>query len=158
MTCAETAGSLQREAEEGAQWADADLPGRPDVVLPKWHAIVFVHGCFWHRHAGCPCFRLPKTRTGFWEEKLQKNHDRDTAAVTRLLQTGWRVAVVWECAARKDPDAAGRKLATWIKGGKVAIEVEDGGRTFRVAKLAIGVPFPSASEARGCRSKNTTGH
>lgn len=116
-----------------------DLPGRPDLVLPRWHAVVFVHGCFWHRHAGCPYFRLPKTRTGFWDGKLQKNHDRDIATITTLLRAGWRVAVVWECAVRKDGDMAGKKLARWIKGGKGNIEVEGDSRTVLVARLSAGI-------------------
>lgn len=116
-----------------------DLPGRPDLVLPKWHAAVFVHGCFWHRHTGCSYFRLPKTRTEFWDEKLQRNHERDIAAITHLLQTGWRVAIVWECAVRKDPDIAGRKLAAWIKHGKGNIEMKGDSKTVRAAILAPGI-------------------
>jgi len=115
-----------------------DLPGRPDLVLPKWHAVVFVHGCFWHRHAGCPYFRLPKTRTGFWNDKLQRNHERDVSTIASLLRNGWRVAIVWECATRKDADMAGRKLAVWIKHGKGNIEVEGDRKAVRAAKLAIG--------------------
>jgi len=113
-----------------------DLPGKPDLVFPKWRVVVFVHGCFWHRHTGCPFFRLPKTRTGFWTEKLQKNHDRDGVAIASLLQNHWRVAVVWECAVRKNPEMTSRKLATWIQEGKGNMEVEGDGRTLRVTKLA----------------------
>lgn len=73
------------------------LPGKPDIVLPKFQAVIFVHGCFWHRHT-CPLFRWPKTRQDFWREKIDGNARRDLTAIGRLRETGWRVAVVWECA------------------------------------------------------------
>src|SRR5690625_5211092 len=66
----------------------AGLPGRPVLVLPKWNAVVFVHGCFWHRHTGCPYFRMPKTRAAFWDEKLTRNKVRDSTAITALRQGG----------------------------------------------------------------------
>ncbi|NWK56005.1 DNA mismatch endonuclease Vsr [Verrucomicrobiaceae bacterium N1E253] len=73
------------------------LPGKPDIVLPKWKTLVFVHGCFWHAHEGCAAFRLPKTRTEWWREKLGKNQVRDKANVHDLRKQGWNVVVVWEC-------------------------------------------------------------
>ena len=73
------------------------LPGRPDLVLPKHHAVIFVHGCFWHQH-NCPLFRWPQTRQEFWREKINGNARRDTEALGRLLDAGWRVGIVWECA------------------------------------------------------------
>lgn len=79
-----------------------DLPGCPDVVLPRWRAVIFVHGCFWHRH-GCRNSRLPATRTEFWKAKLGRNAERDSEAGARLKASGWRVFVVWECAL-KGPD------------------------------------------------------
>jgi DNA mismatch endonuclease (patch repair protein) len=81
---------------------------------------------------------VPKTRTGFWEQKLQKNHDRDVAAIANLLQDDWRVAVVWECAVRNAPEMTSRKLATWIREGKGNMEVEGVGGAARVAKLVSG--------------------
>lgn len=74
-----------------------DLPGSPDLVLPKYHAVIFVHGCFWHRH-DCPLFRWPQTREDFWRKKINGNANRDSDATSRLLQASWRVGVVWECA------------------------------------------------------------
>jgi DNA mismatch endonuclease (patch repair protein) len=76
-----------------------DLPGKPDLVFPSRRAIVFVHGCFWHRHADpdCKLSRLPKSRPDFWIPKLTKNAERDTQAVEALERLGWRVLVVWEC-------------------------------------------------------------
>ncbi|MEP4921955.1 MAG: very short patch repair endonuclease [Roseibium sp.] len=74
-----------------------DIPGKPDIVMPKYGAVIFVHGCFWHGH-DCPLFKWPKTREEFWREKIGRNQARD-AAILRELGTGrWRLAVVWECA------------------------------------------------------------
>ena len=75
----------------------SSLPGRPDLVFPSRKAVIFVHGCFWHRH-DCPLFRWPSTRAKFWREKLDGNHDRDERVQRQLLDEGWRVLVVWECA------------------------------------------------------------
>jgi len=69
------------------------LPWKPDLVLPKWGEVILVHGCFWHRHEGCPYFRLPKTRTDFWGNKLGRNRERDAATVTALGEMGWHMAV-----------------------------------------------------------------
>lgn len=77
----------------------AGLPGRPDIVLPKYRTVVFVHGCFWHRH-DCHLFRLPKTRTDFWKAKTDANHERDERAIARLAASGWHSEVVWECQLR----------------------------------------------------------
>lgn len=73
------------------------MPGRPDLVFPKWRAVIFVHGCFWHGH-DCNFFRLPATRTEWWRDKINGNVARDARAVAALRDAGWRVAVVWECA------------------------------------------------------------
>ena len=74
-----------------------DLPGRPDLVFPKYRAVIFVHGCFWHAH-DCPMFRWPQTRKEFWRGKISKNLERDMIALSRLEDQGWRVLTVWECA------------------------------------------------------------
>lgn len=76
---------------------DRKLPGRPDLVLPKHHAVLFVHGCFWHGH-GCHLFKWPGTREEFWREKIGANVTRDKANTEALQNAGWRVGVVWECA------------------------------------------------------------
>jgi DNA mismatch endonuclease (patch repair protein) len=75
----------------------APLPGRPDMVFPKWHAVLFVHGCFWHCH-NCHLFKWPSSRPEFWRTKISGNLTRDEANITRLLEAGWRVGIVWECA------------------------------------------------------------
>ncbi len=74
-----------------------DLPGRPDICLPKHRAVIFVHGCFWHGH-GCHLFKWPSTRPEFWRAKIERNCEVDKAAEARLNDLGWRVATVWECA------------------------------------------------------------
>ncbi|HYQ23733.1 very short patch repair endonuclease [Stenotrophomonas sp.] len=77
----------------------AKLPGRPDIVLPKYRTVVFVHGCFWHGH-NCPLYRLPKTRPEFWADKIGKNRARDLRVTAELEAMGWRVLTVWECSLR----------------------------------------------------------
>jgi DNA mismatch endonuclease, patch repair protein len=74
-----------------------ELPGRPDIVLPRYRTVVFVHGCFWHRHEGCRFAYRPKSREEFWEPKLEGNAARDARDQQRLRDLGWRVEVVWEC-------------------------------------------------------------
>jgi DNA mismatch endonuclease, patch repair protein len=73
-----------------------DLPGKPDICLPKHRAVIFVHGCFWHGH-GCHLFKWPKTRPEFWRAKIQRNQEVDATARAALAAAGWRVGVVWEC-------------------------------------------------------------
>jgi len=79
-----------------------DLPGKPDVVLPKYNTVVFVHGCFWHRHPGCKKSSTPTTRVEFWQEKFRKNVERDRRVVAELTNLGWTVIVVWECELRDE--------------------------------------------------------
>lgn len=76
---------------------DTHLPGKPDIVLPKYRTVIFINGCFWHAHQGCRHFTLPKTNRPFWEQKLQRNKERDQEVLASLLQKGYRVLVVWEC-------------------------------------------------------------
>lgn len=78
---------------------DRSLPGRPDLVFPRYHTAVFIHGCFWHSH-GCALSKLPATRPHFWQTKLAANASRDCKAVEALQAAGWRVLVIWECALR----------------------------------------------------------
>ena len=76
---------------------DKALPGKPDLVLPKYKTIVFVHGCFWHKHEGCRYFVVPKTRTDFWLNKIGKNVVNDERQQAELAAAGWKVLTVWEC-------------------------------------------------------------
>lgn len=73
------------------------LPGKPDIVLPKYKTVIFVHGCFWHGHQGCKDFRIPKTRTEWWQAKIEGNVARDKRQQEELRQLGWKVLVIWEC-------------------------------------------------------------
>lgn len=77
-----------------------DLPGTPDLVFPSRGGLIFVHGCFWHRHEGCALARLPKSRLDFWLPKLESNARRDARAIRALRRLGWRVMVIWECQVR----------------------------------------------------------
>jgi DNA mismatch endonuclease (patch repair protein) len=79
---------------------DKRYPGKPDMVFPKYRTTVFVNGCFWHSHEGCPHFVKPKSRLDYWEPKLERNHKRDKELIETLNRSGWRVIVVWECELR----------------------------------------------------------
>jgi DNA mismatch endonuclease vsr len=76
---------------------DKRYPGKPDIVLPKYHVAIFVHGCFWHRHEGCIDATTPKTRTEFWLEKFDKNVKNDQIKQEKIRELGWKVIVIWEC-------------------------------------------------------------
>ena len=93
---------------------DKKLPGKPDLILPKFHAAIFVHGCFWHRHEGCKHATTPATRPEFWQAKFRENVERDQRNIDALLALGWRVAVVWECEIRKDLAEAVDRTERWI--------------------------------------------
>lgn len=115
-----------------------DLPGSPDLVLPRHSLAVFVHGCFWHLHAGCRFSKVPGTRTDFWLAKLERNRERDRSTAIALQAEGWRVLVIWECLIRQnrsDDDLAALLAA--------AVEAADG-----YAELsATGLPKPQESDA-----------
>ena len=103
----------------------ATLPGSPDIVIPKYKAAIFIHGCFWHGHYGCRKSRLPTTRYDFWEEKRRANLERDERKVNELLNEGWRVAVVWQCGLEK-PDYFSNAMNTledWINSDDKKCEV-----------------------------------
>lgn len=78
-----------------------DLPGHPDIVLPKYKTVIFVHGCFWHRHEECRYAYQPKSRIDFWRKKFQQNIDRDETVRKLLVEAGWNVFVIWECETKK---------------------------------------------------------
>ena len=94
-----------------------DLPGRPDIVLPRRRSIVFVHGCFWHRHSGCRFAATPETRRQFWKNKLAANVVRDARNLKLLATSGWRVFVVWEC--EVESSARLRRLVRAIRAADV---------------------------------------
>jgi DNA mismatch endonuclease, patch repair protein len=93
-----------------------DLPGKPDLVFPKYRAVIFVHGCFWHQHAEPRCLdgRPPKSNTGYWGPKLARNTERDAASKARLAEMGWRTLVIWECET-KDRHGLSARIADFLK-------------------------------------------
>jgi len=102
------------------------LPGNPDIVLKRYRAIIFVHGCFWHAHH-CHLFKQPSTRPEFWKAKIEGNKKRDSANTEALKNSGWRVLTIWECAMKgknklKDPELTGQLIA-WITGDNLECEI-----------------------------------
>lgn len=119
---------------------DRDLPGRPDLVLPKYQAAIQVNGCFWHGH-GCHLFKLPSSNQEFWAEKIQKNSSRDSRNRQLLEEQGWRVLDIWECALRGKeavgPDEVAEKASSWILCGESGIAIS-----------GENVEFPEAPKAQ----------
>jgi len=105
---------------------DKKLPGSPDLVFPRYQAVLFVHGCFWHRH-GCSRSTLPATRADFWSEKLEANRQRDLKVRAALLAMGWRVGVVWECALKAKVEGGvsdtALAVANWLTGSNTDFEL-----------------------------------
>lgn len=93
-----------------------DLPGSPDLVFPRLHKAIFVHGCFWHRHLGCKYAYSPKSNTAFWEAKFLANVTRDRAALNTLQKLGWSILVIWECETSNHLTLT-RQLASFLKEG-----------------------------------------
>lgn len=108
------------------------LPGRPDLVFPKYRAAVLVHGCFWHRHAGCRYTTTPTSNATFWSAKFAVNVARDKRNLFSLQDASWRTAVVWECQIRNDPRTAADDLAQWLQSNELQIEIP--GRGSRVSR------------------------
>lgn len=103
-----------------------DLPGKPDLVFPRYRAVVFINGCFWHRHE-CHLFKWPGTRQEFWREKISRNVANDEKAATALAGAGWRIATVWECALKGrtkiDAGLAMQRLADWIRSDEQGLTI-----------------------------------
>ena len=103
-----------------------DVPGRPDLVLPRFRSAIFVHGCFWHGH-DCSLFRLPATRTEFWKAKIARNRKRDDEVAAMLAESGWRQLVVWECAIKgrgKLPlETVVNQVSSWVRGTEDRFEI-----------------------------------
>lgn len=115
-----------------------DLPGMPDIVLPKYRAAILVHGCFWHMHEGCRYAKLPSSNVRFWRKKLARNRERDQKNIDLLMDAGWRVLVVWECMTRVERlcEALPGKLESWLHGRS------------RLAKLPASPPKADGSHGR----------
>lgn len=100
-----------------------DLPGRPDIVFPRFRAAVFVHGCFWHRHNGCRFAYTPKSRVEFWMEKFKKNVAHDRRSEEALRNLGWRVLVIWECETQNEI-ALNRRLVDYLREDGQALSLD----------------------------------
>ena len=102
-----------------------EIQGRPDIVFPRFRAVVFVQGCFWHRHKNCRFATTPATRTHFWQAKFAANVERDRVVREALLSLGWRMAIVWECALRRShqPETAAEKVHDWLMTDKKVLEI-----------------------------------
>lgn len=107
---------------------DKKLPGKPDIVLKKHNAAIFVHGCFWHGHQ-CEQFRWPKSRKEFWRSKITGNQQRDAAVTKTLLAAGWRILLIWECALRGNGIVGIASVANqsnkWLKSNRVYEEIAE---------------------------------
>ena len=109
MSRIHSSGTIPEEILRHALWRrgfryrmnDKKLPGKPDLVLPKYHTIIFIHGCFWHGHKGCKYYTIPKTNTDFWTSKVARNQEHDQRVWRDLEATGWSVIIVWECELKK---------------------------------------------------------
>lgn len=97
----------------------ADLPGRPDLVFPSRRKVIFVNGCFWHRHDGCPRVRIPANNRDYWVAKLDRNHARDARNIAALAATGWEVETVWECQLR-DLRAVTERLVAFLEDSPIS--------------------------------------
>jgi DNA mismatch endonuclease (patch repair protein) len=102
-----------------------DLPGAPDIVLTRYGAVIFVHGCFWHMHVGCRLAKIPESNRAFWVRKLGENQARDRRQVDALRSLGWRVLVVWECLIRDKMHAERlrEEIVNWVLGDLAYLEI-----------------------------------
>ena len=99
---------------------DPRLPGKPDIVLPKFRTVVFVNGCFWHHHEKCKYFKWPSSNALFWKEKITRNEERDKRNYNLLQNLGWKVVIVWECTLKNEPLITLSELAITIAGNQKA--------------------------------------
>lgn len=101
---------------------DTRLPGRPDMVFPRYRSVVFVHGCYWHRHAGCKDATMPKSNVEFWASKFAENVERDRRVMDAIRQQGWRTLIVWECELVGDTTETVARVAAWLREGREPAE------------------------------------
>lgn len=115
----------------------AGLPGKPDIVFPKYKAVIFVHGCFWHRHADCWWRTTPSSNAVFWAEKFAQNVARDNRNTVDLKKMGWRVAIVWECTLRVQPQAeAVAAIEQWLISNRRSLILPNRAKLRKIAHLS----------------------
>lgn len=114
---------------------DRRLPGKPDILLPKFRTVIFIHGCFWHGHKGCSKYSVPKTNTEFWTAKITRNKERDQETWRQLEAKGWAVIIIWECELTKArfADTIDRVEAEILRNGELLRSVQDDRRKAREA-------------------------
>lgn len=95
-----------------------NLPGKPDIILPRYNTVIFVNGCFWHRHKNCKYAYSPKSSQDFWQEKFSRTVQRDQEKTEKLIEDGWQVHTVWECELKNDPDSILVEIIQSLKGRK----------------------------------------
>ena len=127
--------------------SDKRLPGRPDIVLPKYRTVVFVHGCFWHGHKDCKNYTIPKTNTDFWVAKVVRNQERDQEVWRKLEAKGWSVIIVWECQLKKG------NLDETVE--RVAEEIVRNGEAYRAAKEERSKAREAYQQERKARIERT---
>ena len=114
---------------------DKKLPGKPDIVLPRYRTVIFVHGCFWHGHKDCKFYTVPKTNTEFWTAKITRNKERDQEVWRQLEAKGWSVIIVWECQLKKAAldETIGRVRAEILRNGELYLSAQEERRRSREA-------------------------
>ena len=127
------------------------IPEHPDIALPKYHAVIFINGCFWHGHEDCTNFHLPASRTEFWEKKIEGNIERDRKVYDELEARGWRVCIIWECRLRGKKEAASidteiDRIENWLRSSqKTRLEIRSG-NTHKGNKLSNSIAAEPAPE------------
>jgi DNA mismatch endonuclease (patch repair protein) len=113
------------------------LPGSPDVVLPKYRTVIFIHGCFWHGHNGCKYYTIPKTNTDFWTAKIKRNQERDQEVWRRLEAMGWEIIIVWECQLKKDviEDTVSHVMSEIFHNGERYLQIKQDRKVSRLTYI-----------------------
>lgn len=124
---------------------DRRLAGTPDIVLPKWRVAIQVHGCFWHRHHGCPKATIPSNNSGFWQKKFEANVARDSKAARSVLEQGWRLLVIWEC-------AVGRSVKVTLIEPVLGFIMADPETQLRYAEIGADLDLASGGLLPDCGS------
>jgi len=132
------------------------LPGTPDIILPRWNAAILVHGCFWHRHPGCPKATTPASNRSFWQEKFTANVKRDRRALLQLDELGWRTLTIWECAiGRHVPAPLVQEVAVFLRGNGTELRGHDD--PIRQGEIALSSNDPASFVVVECHLAENSG-